>query len=165
MTGWRVRSRIGCTAVGILAALLASSSPVQAQEGLRSRSLQVALIARVPARGALQSVGPAHEVGTIGELKQASVSLKLSANSGCRLVVLRSVGSTDNENHARIWVRNAAGDFEELRPGSGVTVARDRVFGGEEQREVRYLFDTHGSAGMDATALPVRYEIRMDPVT
>jgi hypothetical protein len=164
VSGWRVGGRIAWTSGAILAALLARSSTMQAQQGLRSRSLQVALIARVPARGALQSIGPAREVATIGELKQASVSLRLSANSSCRLVVLRSAGSAD-KGHSRIWVRNAAGTFEELKPGSGVTVARDRVFAGEDEREVRYLFDTHGSEMMDATALPVRYEIRMDPVT
>jgi hypothetical protein len=164
VSGWRVGGRIAWTSGTILAALLACSSTMQAQQGLRSRSLQVALIASVPARGALQSIGPAREVATIGELKQASVSLRLSANSSCRLVVLRSAGSAD-KGHSRIWVRNAAGTFEELKPGSSVTVARDRVFAGEDEREVRYLFDTHGPEMMDATALPVRYEIRMDPVT
>jgi hypothetical protein len=162
--GWRVSGQIRSTSAAILAALLACSSTVQAQQGLRSRSLQIALRARVPAHGALQSVGPAREVATIGELKQASVSLKLSANSGCRLVVLRSAGSI-NESHARIWVRNAKGDFEELKPGSGVTVARDRVFAGEDEREVRYMFDADAAGALDATALPVRYEIRMDPAT
>ncbi len=164
MTGWRVGSRIVCTSGAMLAALLACSSTIQAQQGLRSRSLQIALIARVPVRGAVQRVGPVREVATTGELKQAAVSLRLSANSGCRLVVLRSAGST-NEGHSRIWVRNAAGHFEELKPGSGVTVARDRVFAGEDEREVHYLFEPHGAGAVNATTLPVRYEIRMDPVT
>jgi hypothetical protein len=126
--------------------------------------MQISLIARVAARGAVESVGPALEVGRIGAMKEASISLRLAANSGCRLVVLRTAASA-NSGNKRIWVKNAAGDFEELVPGTGVTVARDRVFSGESEREVRYLFEENGSGSLDALDLPVRYEIRMDPAS
>jgi hypothetical protein len=59
-------------------------------------------------------------------------------------------------------VRSAEGDFQELRSGTAVTVARDGRAAGEWEREVSYR--TEMSATDDVTkALPVRYEIRVEP--
>jgi hypothetical protein len=159
--GRQVGARKGWLSVAIVIVLLGWTSPGEAQQGLRSRPMQISLIARVSARAAIESIAPAVEAGRIGPMKQASVSLRLSANSGCRLVVLR----TPTSGNSRIWVKNAAGHFEELEPGTAVTVARDRVFAGESEREVRYLFEENGAEIVDASNLPVRYEIRMDPAS
>jgi hypothetical protein len=91
-------------------------------------------------------------------VKDISVSVRLIANTGYRLVVVGTATATES----RLWVRGADGDFQELRSGTAVTVARDTQSAGELEREVSYRTVPSAVEGV-SQALPVRYEIRVDP--
>lgn len=154
---------VGFSGRSLLAVLafLASTSSLQAQRGLGSGVAQIALIARVAPAAAFHGVSPTrgtvHAVG----VKEARVTVRLSANTGYRLVVL-GTGTEPNRPLARVWVRGADGRFQRLSPGSSVTVARGAHTAGEWDREVSYRIEAPASADPGQT-LPVRYEIRIDP--
>lgn len=138
--------------------LFARPQGVQAQIGITSGMAQVALVARIAPRGSIQGVSAQRETGRVGTIREASVTVRMSANTGYQLMVKGTGAST-----SRIWVRAASGEFQELTAGSSVTVARDTHCAGQWEREVQYRIETQESAG-DLTVLPVRYEIAINPV-
>ena len=146
----------GLTTIAVLA--LAGSPELGAQVGLSSGTAQVALVAHIAPQAAIHEVSPTRASTRDGTTKDVSVSVRLSANTGYRLVV---VGTTPAAG-SRLWVRGMDGEFQELTAGSTVTVARDLRGAGEWEREVSYRTETSASRGF-TNALPVRYEIRVEP--
>jgi hypothetical protein len=142
----------------ILAVLFVRPQGVEAQIGLTSGMAQLALVARIPPRGSIQGVGAQRETGRVGSIREASVTVRMSANTGYQLMVKGTGAPT-----SRIWVRAVNGQFQELTAGSSVTVAQDTHCAGQWEREVHYRIETQESAG-DLTVLPVRYEIAINPV-
>ena len=147
----------------------ASAPALEAQVGLPSGAAQIALVARVTPRAALSQVRWSSETAIQGgtkdiAVKETAVRMRLSVNTGYRLVVLGATGSaTEARPGSRLWVRDADGVFQELVPGGSVTVARDHRAGFEGDREVHYRVE--GSESNDAAlqVLPVRYEIAINP--
>ena len=131
------------------------ATDLEAQVGLSSEVSQVALTARVAQRISMQRAGAIRETGS--DSTQMSVRVRVSANTGYRLVVVRTVGAPGE----RLWVRDAAGDFRELTSGGAVTVARAHR-AGEWEKEVRYRAEGIKPAE-GRRVLPVRYEIRVEP--
>ncbi len=144
-----------------LTALSAIALPIpgnaQAQVGLSSGVGQVTLVARSSPRASLHSVGPIVEIGRRGALKEATVGLRLSANSAYRLRVHRTSG----HSRSRLWVHAVDGSYHELRAGSPVTVGRSSHASGDSESTVRYWLES--PARGRATVLPVRYEIVVEP--
>jgi hypothetical protein len=64
---------------------------------------------------------------------------------------------------SRIWVRAVNGEFQELTAGSSVTVARNGHSAGQWDREVQYRIQSADAADINEQALPVRYEIAINP--
>lgn len=145
----------GFPAAAMLALL--SGPKLAAQAGLSTGVAQIALVARSAPQAAIQRVSPALETGRNGSTKEVSVSVGLAANTGYRLVVV----GTPAANGSRLWVRGVDGEFQELTPGTAVTVARDGRIAGTSEREVSYRTETSVPDGMKP--LPVRYEIRVEP--
>jgi hypothetical protein len=129
----------------------------EAQVGLSSGMAQVALVARIAPRGSIQGVSAQRETGRVGTLREASVTVRMSANTGYQLMV-RGTGAPTS----RIWVQAANGEFQELTAGSSVTVAQDTHRAGQWEREVRYRIEAQDSED-NGSALPVRYEIAINP--
>jgi hypothetical protein len=118
---------------------------------------QVTLVARIAPRGAIQMAGRTRETNRAGVIREASAVVRLSANTGYRLLV-RGTGSPKS----RIWVRDADGKFQELTAGSSVTVAHTARAAGQCEREVHYRIEMTES-GAPLTPLPVRYEMAINP--
>jgi hypothetical protein len=131
---------------------------LHAQVGLTSGLAQVELVARVAPRGSIDRVGPALEVGRQGTIHEVSVSVGVAANTGFRLVVLRTDVEAPGQA-ASLWVRSVDGAFEPLGAGRGVVVWREGDAPGQWEREVHYKMEAADSLG----SLPVRYEIVIDP--
>jgi hypothetical protein len=148
-------------ALGILA--VAGPAALQAQVGLSSGAVQVALLARSAPRASINEVGPSRETSRRGNVREASVNLRLSANTGYRLVVVGTGPVSSNAAPAsRLWVRTQNGRFEELRSGSAVTVVRGHH--AVDWWEPELSFRTQGSESAEGPpVLPVRYELRIDP--
>jgi hypothetical protein len=146
------------TLATLAAVLFVQPQGVEAQIGLTSGVAQVALIARIAPRGSIQAVSAQRETGRVGTMREASVTVRMSANTGYQLVV-KGTGTPTS----RIWVRSANGEFQELTAGSSVTVAQDTHCAGQWEREVRYRIEAQDAPG-DPTVLPVRYEIAINPV-
>jgi hypothetical protein len=85
------------------------------------------------------------------------ITLRISANSGYRLVV-RGTGITPAE--ARIWVRSVSGEFQEVTNGSSVIVADDSHPVRDEERRLEYLRESSGDPDL---RLPLQYELQMSP--
>jgi len=148
-------------ALGILA--VAGPAAVQAQVGLTSGTVQVALIARVAPRASVNGVGVLRETARAGLFSEGTVKVGLSANTGYHLVVVGTapVGSR-TDAASRLWVRAQDGRFEEIKPGAAVTVLRGHHAIAGSEPEVSFRSQTSAS-GEGSQALPVRYEIRIDP--
>jgi hypothetical protein len=125
-----------------------------AQVGLTASLAQVTLVARTAPRGSIQGVSAAREIGGSGALRESSVALGISANTSFRLVA-RHTGVFAS----RIWVRSVAGNFEELKAGLPVVVARDSCYHGN--REVQYRTET--PAGETQDILPIVYDLVIAP--
>jgi hypothetical protein len=156
--------RIGrsLAALGILA--MAGPAGVQAQVGLASGAAQIALIARVSPRASISGISSSEATARRGTWREGSVKVRLSANTGYRLMAVGTgpVSSTA-EPASRLWVRAENGRFEEVRSGVAVTVVRGRHTVGEWEPEVN--FRSEASESVDGPqVLPVRYEVRIDPV-
>ena len=148
-------------ALGILA--VAGPAALQAQVGLASRTAQIALIARSPSHASINGVSPAQETARRGSLREGTVKVRLSANTGYRLVVVGTAAVSSNADPAsRLWVRAENGRFEEVRSGAAVTVTRGHHAGAASEPEVTFRSETSAS-GRDTDVLPVRYEIRIEP--
>jgi hypothetical protein len=130
-----------------------SGADLRAQVGISSYMTQVALVVRAPAHAVMPGVSAHREIGRRGDLREAAVRIHLRANSGYRLVARTNAGAT-----SRLWIHLADDHFQELVPGSSVTLL-GRGHGSSE-REVRYLTD--GSSSL--LELPVRFELVIDPV-
>jgi uncharacterized protein (DUF2235 family) len=128
-----------------------------AQVGLTSGLARVTLVARSALEGAVQSVSTVS--GGANVPHDASLAIRMTANAGYSLVV-RGVPSA---NTGRIWVRASTGEFQELKPGASVTVAREAQSTGTWEQQVHYRVDS--TPGAKAGDVPVRLELRLDPVT
>ena len=136
--------------------LPAFSAGLQAQVGLSSSVAQVALVAHAEPRGSIQAVGAERETARAAGVRQVSVTLRLSANTGYQLLV-RGSGTTGT----RVWVGAADGTFQELKAGNAVVVARGSHF---DQRERAVQYRIESLEGSDAAEpLPVRYELAINP--
>ena len=140
---------------GLILVSLALPRDLQGQVGLTSGIAQVTLMARVAPRGAIQAVSPEQETATSGSIRESSVTVRLAANTGYQLIVRATATPA-----SRTWVRGANGEFQELKAGSAVVVARDPRGGGQWERSVHYRIEASGS---ETPALPVRYEIAIAP--
>ena len=148
-------------ALGILA--VAGPATLAAQVGLASGSARITLIARVAPRASVNGVSQAQETARQGTLREGTVKVRLAANTGYRLVVVGTAPVSSNDQSAsRLWVRAENGRFEELRSGGSVTVAHELRSAGEWEREVSYRTESSEISG-SAQALPVRYELRVEP--
>jgi hypothetical protein len=151
-------SRNGRTLATLWVALVAAPPMLEAQVGLTSGMAQVALEARSAPRGSIQGVSSPRETGRNGSVRETSVTVRLSANTGYQLMV-RGTGA----GSSRIWVRAVNGEFQELTAGSSVTVARNGHSAGQWDREVQYRIQSADAADINEQALPVRYEIAINP--
>lgn len=143
-------------------AVLAVAAPatIQAQVGLASGGAQIALIARAVPGASISGVSPARETARQGSMIESSAKVRLTANTAYRLVV---VGTAPVSSAAsRLWVRAENGRFEELRSGAAVTVARGHHADAGSEPEVSFRSEASASGGR-TDALPVRYEIRVEP--
>src|SRR5688572_5037199 len=129
----------------------------QAQIGLSSGIAQITLVARSSPTAALQSVGPVVDIGRKGAFQEATVGLRLKANSPYRLRVHR----TSSQSQSRLWVRAVDGSYHELRPGSPVTVGSGSHASSSSESTVHYRLQP--TAGGRVMVLPVRYEVVLDP--
>lgn len=141
-------------ALGLLVVGVPATS--QAQVGLASSGAQIALIARAAPGASISGVSPARQTARQGSLVESSAKVRLSANTGYRLVV---VGTAPvNSAASRVWVRAENGRFEEIKSGAAVTVVRGPHGVAEWEPEVSFRSEASGSE-----VLPVRYEIRVEP--
>jgi len=116
-----------------------------AQVGLRSAQAQVNLVARAAPAGSITAVGIDRDTGIL---------LRVSANTGYRLVA-KSIGA--ESPGGRIWVRSVAGELEELTPDASITVARGNA-ASDRELELRLQ-----SGDLASQPLPVRYDLYIDP--
>jgi hypothetical protein len=135
-------------------AVLATPRVAESQIGLASGLTQVTLVAHIPPRGSIQGVSAERETARLGSVREASVMVRVAANTGYQLVVRGTPVAA-----SRIWVRGVNGEFQELTAGSSVTVARGAHAAGQWDREVQYRIESAG----DLNSLPVRYEIALNP--
>ena len=143
------------TTVLLAVALFAAAQSASAQVGLSSGTQRISLVARVPAHASLREMVP-FRVEASGSVQEASVRVRLAANTGSRLVVRAAQLSG-----ARLWVRAADGQFHELVSDAPITVARHA--GHEEwEQEVHYRVESE-DAHQPPPSLPVRYEVVIDP--
>ena len=140
--------------VAALGVVLALPGIAQSQVGISSGVTQIALVAHIAPHGSIQGVSAERETGRVGSVREASVMVRVAANTGYQLVVRGTAAAA-----SRIWVRGVNGEFQELTAGSSVTVARGTHAAGQWDREVQYRIESAG----DLNSLPVRYEIAMDP--
>jgi hypothetical protein len=140
--------------VAALGVVFALPGVAQSQVGLPSGVAQIALVAHIAPRGSIQGVSAERETGRMGSVREASVMVRVAANTGYQLMV-RGTAIADS----RIWVRGVNGEFQELTTGSSVTVARGTHAAGQWDREVQYRIES----ASDLNSLPVRYEIAIDP--
>lgn len=158
-----VLGKVSCrlATLGILA--LAGPADVRAQVGLASDAAHIALIARVAPRASITGVSPAQETVRRGNLREETVKVRLSANTGYRLMVVGTAPpSSKAEPAPRLWVQCENGGFEELRSGAAVTVLRGRHAIAGWEPEVRFRSERPESVD-GPQVLPVRYEVRIDP--
>ena len=129
----------------------------EAQIGLRSAPVQVALVARAAPLGSVRSLGDVQWTKREGAREGTQV-LRLSANTSYSLVVR---GVPQPERGSRTWVRSLGGEFQEVLPDSSVTVARGHGAGVELEHPIHYRIES--PAGGKAAQLPVTYELRIAP--
>jgi hypothetical protein len=137
----------------LVAVTLSLPTVARSQVGIRSGLTQIALVAHVAPSGSIRGVSAERETGRAGGMREASTTVRLSANTGYRLVV-KAAGASST----RLWVRAVSGEFQELTAGSSVTVAQGNR-GVDSEREVQYRIESAGN-GLD---LPVRYELAIAP--
>jgi hypothetical protein len=140
--------------VAALGMVFALPGVAHSQVGISSGVAQVALVAHIAPRGSIQGVSAERETGRTGSVREASVTVRVAANTGYQLVVRGTAVAA-----SRIWVRSVDGEFRELTSGSSVIVARGAHAAGQWDREVQYRIESAG----DLNSLPVRYEIAINP--
>jgi hypothetical protein len=150
---------IGRRLAALVVLAVAGPVTIQAQVGLTSGGAQIALIARVAPGASIKGVSEMRETARQGTLSEGTVKIRLSANTGYRLVVVGTAPvSSKAQPASRLWVRAENGRFEEVSSGAAVTVVRGQhtVAGWEPEVSFR-------SEASESGVLPVRYEIRIDP--
>jgi hypothetical protein len=145
--------RRGILALGLVSALAGRAT---AQVGLTSGLAQVTLAARAPVQGSIQDVLTQPGIGLPNGGSQGSITLRMSANSGYRLVV-RGTGRSEG---VRIWFRSAAGEMREVTEGAAIVLVDDVHPSGIAERRVEYRVE---GAGEGSDRLPVRYELEISP--
>ena len=146
-------------------AILALLGPAagHAQVGLASGSARIALIARVLPRVSVYGVSSARETARQSDVREETVTVRLSVNTGYRLVVVGTAPPGAQAGPApRLWVRAENGRFEEVRSGAVVTVVRSQRAVGECESDVSFRREAPESVE-GRQLLPVRYELRIDP--
>lgn len=141
----------------MVVAALVGTTPLLGQVGMGSNIAQVALVVRVAPKASIQGVGPVVRSNSNGSVTEASVKVRLSTNTGYRLVAV-GLGSSRG---SRMWVRSNTGEFQELTAGASVTVARESRTAGQLEREVSYRIESTSSDQVES--LPVRYEVVINP--
>jgi hypothetical protein len=136
--------------------LVAPAQSATAQEGIRSGIAQVTMLARSAPRGSIRSVEPARQIGQNGAMIEATVLVRVSANTGYRLAVRSGIPAH------RLWVRDVNGVYQELTSASVVTVARGPHGAGEWEGQVRYRVEMSGKREL-SESLAVHYELAIDP--
>lgn len=149
------KQTLGLATLALLA--LAGASSLEAQVGLSSGAAQVALVARSAPQASMHAVSRARETDRQGQMQNAAVSVRFSANSSYRLVV-RGISAQPT---SRVWVRAVDGSYQEVVAGSSVTVARGENSASQFDREVSYRIESGAVDG--SVDLPVRYELVVDP--
>jgi hypothetical protein len=129
----------------------------EAQVGLRSAPVQLALVARAAPLGSVRSIGDVRWTRREGALEGTQV-LRLSANTSYSLVVR---GMRQPVRGSRTWVRSLSGEFQEVLPDSSVTVARGQDGGAQLEHPIHYRIES--AAGGEPAPLPVTYELRITP--
>jgi hypothetical protein len=124
------------------------------QVGIPSGVAQVTLVAHVVTRASVQGVSGERVMGRVGGLRETSTTVRISANTGYRLIIRRAGAPS-----SRVWVRAVTGEFQELTDGSSVTVAQGAYGAVAWEREIQYRIE---AAGMEES-LPVRYEMAISP--
>jgi hypothetical protein len=120
------------------------------------------LIARVAPRASINGVSPAQETARQGTVKEGTVKVGLAVNTGYRLVVVGTAPVNSDQSTSRLWVRAENGRFAELKSGTAVTVVRGHHADAASEPGVSFRSETSAS-GAGSQALPVRYEVRIDP--
>ncbi len=143
---------------GLLFVGVGFSRTAEAQVGLRSAPVQVALVARAIPGGSIHGAGDLRGTRRSGTALEGTHTLRLSANSNYLLVVR---GPSRAAHAPRTWVRSVNGDFQEITSGSAVTVARNPGGVVEVKQLVQYLIQS--SPGGDSAPLPVTYELHIAP--
>jgi hypothetical protein len=92
-------------------------------------------------------------------MREASLQVRLSTNTGYRLVVVGTYSSSGPSTLT--WVRGMDGEFHRVTPGSSVTVAKDGQAAGQREHEVSFRSEAGIDGGLEP--LPVRCEIVVDP--
>jgi hypothetical protein len=157
VTTSRLIRRLTQATLGGCFLLIAASRGAQGQVGITSGLAQVALVARISPRASIQGVVAQHET-TTGTMRDGTVTVNMSANSGYELRVRGTAASA-----SRIWVRAVSGEFQEVKAGSTVTVAKDAQCAGQWEREVQYRIETQEGGTSTPAPLPVLYEIAISP--
>jgi hypothetical protein len=130
---------------------------VQAQVGIWSGQAQVVLLARSAPQVSFAAVGQVRRIRQQGGMIDAAAVVRFKANTSYRLIV-RPTGWSSS----KVWVRTVDGEYRELTGGAALTVARQSR--GDGEWEVNYRVEMSGSTPSATLALPVRYEIALDPV-
>jgi hypothetical protein len=140
--------------------VIALPGMLQAQVGLTSGLAQIQLVARVAPQASIEGVGPELEIGRHGTLREVSVTVGLAANTGFRLVVLRTDRDAKASGEASpLWVRALNGEYQPLSADRPTVVLREGPAARQSAREVHYRMEESDSS----RSLPVRYEMVIDP--
>ena len=148
-------------ALGVLA--VAGPTTAEAQIGLTSGGAQIVMTARVGPGVSINGVSEIQETVRQGTLSEVTVKLRLSPNTGYRVVAVGTAQvSSKAQPASRLWVRAENGRFEEVSSGTAVTVVRGRHAVAGREPEVSFRSEASESVA-GSNVLPVRYEIRIDP--
>jgi hypothetical protein len=132
---------------------------LQAQVGLGSGEGRIALIAQVAPRASMSETAFARATRHLGNVTEQTVTIRLSANTGYRLMVVGTASeSVQSGTVSGLWVKTESGRFEKITSGAAVTVIRGQAV---SEWEPQVTFRTEQAESMNA--LPVRYEVRIDP--
>lgn len=130
----------------------------EAQVGLRSAPVHVALVARAVPRGAVGTPGAVRWVRRADGAREGTQVLRLSANTRYSVVVR---GVRQPMRGSRTWVRSVSGQFQEVTSGSSVIVARGQYGGVQLEHAIHYRVRSAGSGAPGR--LPVTYELHIAP--
>jgi hypothetical protein len=155
--------RVGRSLAALAILALIGPAALEAQIGLASGSARIELMARVLPRVSVDGARSVRETARQGNVREETVAIRLSANTGYRLVVVGTAPPGSQAGPApRLWVRSESGRFEEVRSGAVVTVVRSQRAAGECESEVSFRREAPESVE-GRQLLPVRYEVRIDP--